>query len=228
MPLAPVKSYRQPFGSDPLRREIARRVRYVRDRRGLTVEQAAKQLGLEQNVFMLLEKGRAALTSELCDRLLHWFSARKNYANVPYNPARKAKVGPGWRRIAFYAPPVLLQEMRNKADHLHLTLDELCQLAVESFVTNEAAIHVFHRAVEALQKTRVTQMLKAIPALQELLEYDLEIAVELGAKIDIDQLPAEAKTIKETPVAKLAQYMQENKQETLNTQQEADERLTEV
>jgi len=189
-----------PGGSNPLSKAIARRVRLIREERGLDCYTAAKQCGLTKSRWEMFESERALPDGVEAERICRWAVEGVNFSSYPVSAERKykrIKKGDGWKTHKYNVPGETDLRIIRTAKRLNITVSALTQMAVEAFLDGENVLSTYEEAARRIEKARIVDRVNEDPFLQSFLSGDLDIAVAMGAKLkepqkrETRQAPAE-------------------------------------
>jgi transcriptional regulator with XRE-family HTH domain len=181
---------KQPYGSDPLRAEIARRLALVMKARKIDMEKVAQQTGLTEAHINALTLGRGNLDQEVCRRLLNWFRGQKTPASPKFAGGKDA-----WKTYAVEFPPDEAERVSRVSMALYMNVPDVIFMAVLRFMNDEPGLLVTERIANDIRKSQMSQMLHSIPDLKEILTADLDLAIEMGKTIDQVKPAEEVKTL---------------------------------
>lgn len=177
-----------PVSSDPLRQAIARKMRLLMKMRGQNYNDVATATGLVPGHIAFLISGKGTLNQEICRRLLMWF--RNELPTTPMEPLKTRKMR-GLRKAAVWLEPQLAARVQTTAAHFYMTVPQFLHLCVQRFMANDSGLTTYAKMAKELRQARAVQMLKDVPELQELLEFDMKLAKALGERepVKVDQTP---------------------------------------
>lgn len=189
-----------PGGSNVLSKAIARRLRLIREERGLDPYSAAKQCGLTKPRWLLFESERAIPTADEIERICRWAFEGINFWSYPLSKEKKKKrisTGEGWKTHKFNVPKETDIRLIRTAKRLGISISALTQLAVEAFLEGENVLSTYEEAARRIERARIVDRVNEDPYLSSFLSGDLGIAVNMGAKLreppkkEIRQAPAQ-------------------------------------
>ena len=188
-----------PSGSNVLAKAIGRRLQLIREERGIDIKEAAKQCGLPHPRWVLFEKERVIPGADEIERICRWAFEGVNFWYHPLSEERKKKriaKGDGWSSHEYNVPKETNIRIMRAAKRLGISVSALTQLAVEAFLEGENVLSTYEEAAARIRKAEVVDRVNEDPYLAGFLSGDLDIAVNMGAKLtepkkETRQAPAE-------------------------------------
>jgi transcriptional regulator with XRE-family HTH domain len=168
------------IGSDPLRQEIARRVKVIMYMRKLDVDKVADMTGLSSDHINALLAGRGELTQDVCHRILTWFKG--GMVSIPYKSGSTIQPGPGWKTVSVKLEPELNRKLLTAKKKLYMDTAEVIHLALTRFLDDQPGMLMLDKIAKQIRKAKVTQLLHEVPEVRDLLEADLDLISALGVK----------------------------------------------
>jgi len=175
-----------PGGSNVLSRAISRRLRTIREERGLDPETAAKQCGITSSRYKMFEAERAIPDALEAERICRWAFEGVNFWSYPISEERKTKKikrGSGWKTHKFNVPKEIDIRIIRASKRLGISISALTQLAIEAFLDGEGVISTYEEAARRIEKARIVDRVNEDPYLSGFLSGDLAIAVKMGAHL---------------------------------------------
>ena len=175
-----------PGGSNPLSKAVSKRLRHIREERGVDESTAAKQCGLSPARWKLFEAERTMPTQDEVERICRWAFEGINFWSFPLSEERRTKKiskGEGWKTHKYNVPKEMDIRVIRTAKRLNVSISALTQLAMEHFLEKENIISTFEEAARRIEQARIVDRVNEDPYLQSFLSGDLDIAVSLGAKL---------------------------------------------
>lgn len=173
-----------PDHSNPLQQALAKRLEYIREQRGISAHDAAKQVGISSSRWTYITEFGVMPDHRERERMAAWAFDGVDFTNAPRaRPGQKMKKGDGWKRHWVDLPKSSDLRLIRMAKRTGYSMSAIIQLALERFLDNEPIIATFEEAIERAERARVTALVNTDPNVQTLLEGDLELAVKLGAKL---------------------------------------------
>ena len=188
-----------PLGANPYAKEVGRRLRLVRVKRGLTEPQAAKQLGVSAVEWGIYASGLGLPQSELAKRLVKWMFEGVTYEKQPLLSRTALMKRDGWQRYDVHLPPNTVQRLRRRATLLNVTSDELLQIGIERLLDNEPVLNTLDKAIEQVRRANVVQLLAENPELACILQGDMALALEVTTAREAPQEPTAVEAIVSKP-----------------------------
>tara|TARA_Y100000310_G_C20629502_1_gene787832 strand:- start:705 stop:1370 length:666 start_codon:yes stop_codon:yes gene_type:complete len=175
-----------PSGSNVLAKAIGRRLQLIREERGIDIKEAAKQCGLPHPRWVLFEKERVIPSADEIERICRWAFEGVNFWYYPLSKERKKKriaKGDGWSSHEYNVPKETNIRIMRAAKRLGISVSALTQLAVEAFLEGENVLSTYEEAAARIRKAEVVDRVNEDPYLAGFLSGDLDIAVNMGAKL---------------------------------------------
>lgn len=171
-----------PIKANPYAAAFGAKVKAVRVGRELTIEGAARELGIATEQYKYLEDGRSLPGQGLAKRIYYWIMERISFEGAGPPPKRKVplKKTDEWRTIRFTMPKEDAKRLSRTAERLGMSIDWLCQLFVERALENKQGFVTLREAMVKLNKTRMLAMLAESPELVDVLQCDLDMVAKPG------------------------------------------------
>jgi len=173
-----------PTDANPLAKAIGKKLTFVVKQRQVEWADAARQCGIGPNRFHYILQGAQVPDEREAQRIAGWLFEAKDYTKdpLPKTPA-KVRKGRGFKAVKVDIPGKLHDRMLRSASRLGLSHSGIVQLALERLLDNEPIMYAFELAGERLNRARVNDYLEAAPTIKIILEGDVELAVQMGAKL---------------------------------------------
>jgi len=166
---------------NPLCAKLGARVLSVRTARGLTVTEAAKQLGMPTGAFPLLEEGRMVPAPWLQQRIKRWMWEGVSFEGHKHPKSyHAAAIGKKWLALRVMLEPALRERLRNEAGRIGLTSEELVAIAVDRLLNAPVVLSTLKVANDLIRRTQMVELLKYHPDLRAILEGDMELACKVA------------------------------------------------
>lgn len=168
-----------PARSNPLVVRVGKKLRRVREARGLGYDRAAEQLGISTGMLRYLEEGVAVPGPIMCKRIYQWavggihFEGAGKPSNRPFKDSDQ-------RLLKVAMPKDSVNKLRGEAKRLGMSMSALALLFIRQGLTKRAGFHTLGTAVDEIQKAEAIQLLRAVPELRDFLEADIDICQKAG------------------------------------------------
>ena len=173
-----------PNFSNPLARALSKRLAYVREERELNVRDAAKQAGLSSGRWWAIEKHCMLPSPAEAERLAKWAFEGVDYSkSTGLKPRKKVSRGAGWAPHKYHLPKKETTRLRRTCRRMGLTISMFTQLAVERLLDNEPVLGTLEDAAREIERARITDLVNSDKNIEVLLKGELELAIEMGAKL---------------------------------------------
>ena len=175
-----------PSGSNVLAKAIGRRLKLIREERGLDVKTASKQCGLASARWTQFEKEKAVPEADEVERICRWAFEAVNFWSFPLSEERKKKrikKGEGWSTHEYNVPKETNLRIKRAAKRVGISISALTQLAIEAFLEGEHVLSTYEEAAARIRKAEVVDRVNEDPYLSGFLSGDLDIAIANGARL---------------------------------------------
>ena len=175
-----------PYGSNVLSKAIGRRLKLIREERGIDESTAARQCGLPLPRWALFESSAAIPNNEEVERICRWAFEGMNFWSYPLSKEKKKKKierGDGWRTHKYNVPKETDIRIVRAARRLGVSISALTQLAIEQFLVAEGSLSTYEEAARRIEKARIVDRVNEDPYLSSFLSGDLDIAINMGAQL---------------------------------------------
>jgi hypothetical protein len=189
----PPKRGKLPTGTNPLAKRIGGILRVARLGRArkfyngvFTRRMAAEQLGIAAGHYAYLEMGKLVPGPNLSRRLRDWLLCGWTFEGAPQLTERVWSIElsrQAWRTYDFLMGPATRRSLKREAKRLGMSGGALVLLAVERFLLTRPAFTTMDEAVKHLNKVRTIQALTEAPELRDILECEIQIAIDAGAEL---------------------------------------------
>lgn len=206
-----------PSGANPLAHEVGLRLRLVREGRGLSITQAAAQLGISGGWYAHLESGKIVPGENLSKRIYRWLLEGISFEGAPPLTEKQFELQPkGWKKVgAYFSKPDRLR-LQREASRLGVSMSTLINLFVRRGLANRPALATLREAVHELQLSRASQALAESPELRDVLTGEIPLMVEAGAVptpwTQVEELKASIERIAQIPVDTLTDIRQDRQE----------------
>ena len=174
-----------PKGANSLGKSIASKLEYICSERGVDSVEAAKQCGLNPRRWANFASGEIPDPDEV-ERICRWAYEGVNFYHYPLSNERKFRYierGRDWRTHKFTCNKEMDVRLRRAAGRLGMEMSSFIHMCVETFLLRENVVSTYEEAARRIERARTIQRVESDPYLQSFLSGDVDIAVEMGARL---------------------------------------------
>jgi transcriptional regulator with XRE-family HTH domain len=153
-----------------IRNAFAKKLAYIRGKRGLRMRDTAAQLGLSTSRYVAFEKGLDLPRPHEMERINAWAWEGKTFTKEAkrYDKYRKGK----WRYYRVGVPSRDVGALRDAAEALGLTIDDFFTFVARRYLDNEPVVTHHKQAAEAYAEQRALELINDGTSLTRFLEGD--------------------------------------------------------
>lgn len=156
-----------------IKNAFARKLQFIREKKGLKISDAAKQLGASTSRYISWEKALDLPRPRELERINAWAWEGKTYAKdaKKYDKYHKGK----WRFFRVGVPSRDCAELSDAADALGLSIDDFFAFAAKRYLSNEPVVTHHKQAADEYAEFRALELMNESPALNNFLSGETEL-----------------------------------------------------
>jgi DNA-binding XRE family transcriptional regulator len=204
-----------PVGIDPLANSIGKKIKAIRLGRGLTIYDAANQLGISCYWYSQIEDGLYVPTRWLGERIWKWASEGKTFSEKNMTDRKDTLVSKGFDTFRMNLHKTIRDRLQKVCSRTGITQHEFAEIAIERLLDSPNEIATYETCAERFNKARISQALADSPEVKLFLQLELKLLIDRGM-IKIEDAPE--KHI--NPVIKLAELQTPTLEQTFEEEYE--------
>lgn len=173
---------------NPVAEAFGQKLRKIREVRGQSRTEAAKQLGFELGYYQNVENGDYFPSREAVNRIYNWAFVGWHYSSSRLKLCNQKRASRKRERTIGISKAVydgILQESKN----LGVPMDAVANLLLARALINKPAFVTLKDAIEALQKEEGLEFVRSAPESKEVLRADLDRVVKVEDLKPIEDRP---------------------------------------
>lgn len=172
---------------NPVARVYGRKLKTIREKRGLSIAKAAKQLGVKKIWYAQVEDGLYLPVRWLQDRILRWATEGTTFHAKSKRALSQIKSADSSYEIKFRMTQETWDRLRRKCANIGVNQQEFIILALERLLDEPNVLATFEEAAERLRRAYLTGMLVENPQAKTFLQADVDLCVKMGAHLNVEK-----------------------------------------